>query len=199
MLGDIRSKIEESDGVPTLYIWSEGDSDEEMNLEIPIPNLSLDHDSRINHTKWHFSGGTIGMVHDARGPDGRYIEIEIPDEQRSILIFEVPRHVLQKVERQLEYESRKPAMQARRARRETKKAKGRNLAAFRQTMGNLRPRNRNTRNPVPEAFATNSGPAALIAEFLSGKEGSTPANQARRQKRESVRSKGGRRTHRNRH
>jgi hypothetical protein len=197
-LGNIHSKIQDVDGVPVLRIWSDGESS--IDMEIPIPNLHYGREYGPGGTDgemFYFDGGRFDLNTDDRGPDRCTITIDLfGEEEGTIYIYNLRRREVQKLNRQLEYESRKPAMQARRARRETKKAKGRNLATFRQTMGNLKPRGS---NPVPEALATESGPGALIAEFLSGKEGSTPARQARRQKRESVRgpNRGGRRTRKN--
>jgi hypothetical protein len=197
-LGYIHSKIHDVDGVPVLRIWSDGESS--IDMEIPIPNLHYGREYGPGGTDsdntFYFDGGRFYINTDDRGPDRCTITIEFFGEEEDIYIYNLYRREVQKLERQLEYESRKSAIQARRARRETKKQRGRNVAAFRQTMGNLRPRGP---NPVPNALATESGPGALIAEFLSGKEGSIPARQARRQKRESVRgpNRGGRRTRKN--
>ncbi len=196
-LGVIHSKIQDVDGVPVLRIWS--DKEPSMHLEIPTPNLHYGREygpgGTDNGKMFYFDGGRLDLFTDDRGPDRCTITIEFfGEEEEDIYIYNLYRREVQKLYRQLEYESRKSATQARRARRETKKQRGRNVAAFRQTMGNLRPRGPNS---VPEALAAESGPGALIAEFLSGKEGSTPARQARQQKRESVR--GGRRTRKHFH
>lgn len=189
---ELQFKIEVVDKIPILHIRG----DDYVNLDIPILGLNKKPFTGPSiwggeNPIWSFDGGIIELNSDDRGPDGATITIELTDERRGIQLIELRRRYLGRLNELLEREALR---QHRAELKAAKKQKGRNVAAFRQTMGNRRPQNAppgalyyGPSNPVPEVFAVNSGPGSRILEFLSGKTKGSQSDQARRVKRMSHR------------
>lgn len=114
------------------------------------------------YTTWAIDGGLITTQHDDRGPNGRTITIQKQDEHRTVEFQFVPRRYLYPFMDLLDAEAARQTALI--------KQQGRNVAAARMTLGNLRPNNRTPGhpNPAPEMFRLQSGPMSTVLEMLTG-------------------------------
>ncbi len=177
--------VEDVDGVPTLTI------DYDQEYTIPIPNL------RSSGHPYVFTSNTYPLIEfqfDDRALFGRYVRFYASQEgqddyylninptneninEDDVFISDLSRRDIYPLFSFLQKEVRRQQ----RLEQANARAKGRILAAFRQTMGNKRPKNNNRTNgywyegppnPVPGNLAAPVGPGNVIASFLTGKHGS---------------------------
>ena len=147
----------------------------------PIPNLHLlDDDDSFGSTTFPL----IEFQHDDRGPDGRFVRFHAPEGEDSYFFDDLSRSTMDHFYIHLNAEARRQQRKREHeARQAFARAKGRNLAAFRQTLGNKRPANRNIPNgywyegrPNPALYNTNA--INVTASHITGKQGTIGQQEA---------------------